>query len=99
MITRSNVIDEWVYCNYSYDDDSVLTTESMPENIMDNIITYSNTLFNNYKSNSEYSKMNESELISLSILEAFTKYLPDKGELALVLDEAYANINIICNKS
>ena len=46
-ITKDDVINEWVYCNYDVDDDSSVTTYHLPEELIPNIIIYASDFIDN----------------------------------------------------
>ena len=102
MITRDDVIDEWVYCNYDSDNESSITTrDHLPEELIQDIVYYANRFLENPKNLDQteldnFSKLSDQRKKEVSIYKAFEEcisaYIHDLG---LILDSAYDNMSII----
>ena len=100
-ITKDDVIDEWVYCNYDVDDDSSITTFDLPEELIPDIIKYANDFIDNPKIVDQtelkaFSALSENDKKSVSICRGILKYVAFYiHSLDLVVDSAYDNIDKI----
>ena len=100
MITRDDVIDEWVYCNDD-DDRCILTKRNIPEELIPDIINYANEFIENPEiidqtEKTAFSKLSDGDKQAVSIYRAFIKYLPSYiRDFDLIVDSAYDNMNII----
>lgn len=104
-ITKDDVINEWVYCNYDVDDDSSITTYHLPEELIPNIIKYASDFIDNPKIIDQtelkiFLELSENDKKSVSICRGISKYVAFYNHsLDLVVDSVYDNIDKIFRRN